>query len=110
MGTTQLSQFEIPRATLRVMGGPRFLIFLLVAVTLSPLASATEGRAAPQCAEFDLSDVASSGPGISVDPGACLIVDIGTRGHEVTLAIDIEIMDDAMDVLMFDQNGISLLY
>lgn len=106
MGTTQLSQFEIPCATLRGMGGPRFLIFLLVAVTLSPLASATEGRAAPLCAEFDLSDVASSGPGISVDPGACLIVDIGTRSHEVTLAIDIEIMDDAMDVLMFDQNGI----
>ena len=91
---------------LQCMASPRLVVFLLVAVTLSPFVSATEGRAAPQCAEFDLSDVISSGQGIAVDPGACLIVDIGIRSHEVTLAIDYEVMDDAMDVLMFDQNGI----
>ena len=93
---------------LQYMASPRLVVFLLVAVTLSPCVSATEGRAAPQCAEFDLSDVISSGQGIAVDPGACLIVDIGIRSHEVTLAIDYEVMDDAMDVLMFDQTGFKL--
>ena len=88
------------------MSRPRLLIFLLAGLLIAPMVSATEGRAAPQCAEFDLSDVVSSSSGVSVEPGACLIVDIGVRSHTTTLAIDIEVLDDAMDVLMFDQNAV----
>ena len=88
------------------MSGPRLLVILLAGLLLAPLATATEGRAPPQCAEFDLSDVVSSSSGVAVDPGACIIIDIGVRSHATTLAIDIEVLDDAMDVLMFDQNSI----
>jgi len=92
--------------TWRFMSSPRLLVLLLVSLMIMPAAMATNGRAAPQCAEFDLSDVISSGAGVAVDPGACIIVDIGLRTHSTTLAIDYEIMDDAMDVLLFDGNGI----
>ena len=88
------------------MSRPRLLIFLLAGLLIAPMVSATEGRAAPQCAEFDLSDVVTTSSGVSVEPGACLIVDIGVRSHTTTLAIDIEVLDDAMDVLMFDQNSV----
>lgn len=89
------------------MGVPRLLVLLLVGLMITPAALATDGRAAPQCAEFDLSDVISSGSaGVGVDPGACIIVDIGVRSHGTTLAIDYEVMDDAMDVLLFDQNSV----
>ena len=88
------------------MSRPNLLIFLLAGLLIAPMVSATEGRAAPQCAEFDLSDVVTSSSGVAVEPGACLIVDIGVRSHTATLAIDIEVLDDAMDVLMFDQGTV----
>jgi len=88
------------------MSGPRFLTILIGVLLTAPLAIATEGRAPPQCAEFDLSDVVTTSSGVAVDPGACIIIDIGVRSHSTTLAIDIEVLDDAMDVLMFDQNSI----
>ena len=88
------------------MSRPNLLIFLLAGLLIAPMVSATEGRAAPQCAEFDLSDVVTSSSGVAVEPGACLIVDIGVRSHTTTLAIDIEVLDDAMDVLMFDQGTV----
>ena len=88
------------------MSRPNLLIFLLAGLLIAPMVSATEGRAAPQCAEFDLSDVVTSSSGVAVEPGACLIVDIGVRSHTTTLAIDIEVLDAAMDVLMFDQGTV----
>ena len=88
------------------MSSPRILVILLAGLLIAPLVTATEGRAPPQCAEFDLSDVATSSSGVAVDPGACIIIDIGVRSHSTTLALDIEVLDDAMDVLMFDQNSI----
>ena len=88
------------------MSSPRILAILLAGLLIAPLVTATEGRAPPQCAEFDLSDVATSSSGVAVDPGACIIIDIGVRSHSTTLALDIEVLDDAMDVLMFDQNSI----
>ena len=90
------------------MSSPRLLVILLAGLLFSPMVSATEGRAAPQCAELDLSAVVSSSSGVAVDPGACTIIDIGVRSHSTTLAIDIEILDDAMDVLMFDQSSIQV--
>ena len=88
------------------MGRHLLVAILLVSVAFSAHSIATEGRAAPQCAEFDLSDVTSSILGVGVDPGACLIVNLGERNSQTTLSFDIEIMDDEMDILMFDQNGI----
>ena len=90
------------------MSSPRLLVFLLAGLLFSPMVSATEGRAPPQCAQLDLSAVVSSSSGVAVEPGACTIIDIGIRGHSTTLAIDVEVLDDAMDVLMFDQNSIQV--
>ena len=90
----------------RNMGSPRLLVILLAGLLIAPMVAATEGRAPPQCAELDLSDVVTSSSGVAVDPGACIIIDIGVRSHTTTLAIDIEVLDDAMDVLMFDQNSV----
>ena len=89
--------------------GRQFVVALLfLGLVLSPLAQATEGRAAPQCAEFNLGDVATSSSGVAVEPGACLIVFLGYINPETTLGFDIEVLDDAMDVLLFDQNSISV--
>ena len=88
------------------MSAPRLLVLLMAGLLLAPMVTATEGRAPPQCGEYDLSDVVSSSSGVAVDPGACIIIDIGIRPHSTTLAIDIEVLDDAMDVLMFDQTSI----
>ena len=90
------------------MGRHILVAFLLISVVFSTINTATEGRAAPQCAEFDLSDVISSTAGVAVEPDACLIVNLGSKESETKLSIDIEIMDDEMDVLLFDQNGISV--
>ena len=90
------------------MSNPRLLVFLLAGLLFAPMVSATEGRAAPQCAELDLSDVVSTSSGVAVEPGACVIIDIGVRSYTTTLAIDIEVLDDALDVLMFDQNSIQV--
>ena len=88
------------------MSSPRLLVILLAGLILAPLATATEGRAPPQCAELDLSDLPSTNFGVAVEPGACTIINIGIRSHTTTLAIDIDVFDDAMDVLMFNENSV----
>ncbi len=88
------------------MGRPKLLVMLLLGLLIAPLANAAEGRAAPQCAELDLSVVISSSNGFTVDPGACVIIDIGDRDNGATLAFDYEVMDDAMDVLLFNEDTI----
>ena len=90
------------------MSSTRLLVFLLAGLIFAPLVSATEGRAAPQCAELDLSAVVTSSSGVAVEPGACTIIDLGVRSSSTTLAIDIEILDDTMDVLMFDSGSIQV--
>ena len=88
------------------MKSAHLLSLLLIGLLFSPVAHATEGRAAPSCAYADVSDVVSNSNGIEVEPGACVIVSIGVRSHTTTLAIDYEVLDDAMDVLLFNQVGI----
>ena len=71
---------------------------------LAPSISATSGRAPPSCSELDLSDITSF---VAVNPGACVIVDLGVRTHEQVLEIEIEVADDSLDVLLFAENTIS---
>ena len=90
------------------MGRPLLVALLVVSVAFGSIVTATEGEAAPQCAEFDLSAVSSSTTGVAVEPNACLIVNLSTRSSESTLSVNIDVLDDSMDVLLFDQNGISV--
>ena len=103
-----MRQFESQDSCLLFMGRPRLLVMLLLGLLLAPAISATEGRAAPQCLELELSNAItlSSNDGLKVEPGACVIIDIGVRNNSATLAFDYEVMDDAMDILLFDENTI----
>ena len=79
MESTRVRQFESQDSCLLFMGRPRLLVMLLLGLLLAPAISATEGRAAPQCLELELSNAItlSSNGGLNVEPGACVIIDIG---------------------------------
>ena len=81
----------------------RTLALLLVFLMLAPVASAVSGRAAPNCSTMEIGDISSQ---IAVDAGTCLIIDIGTRSSSQVLEFDLDIVDDAVDVLFFDTNGL----
>ena len=81
-----------------------FLALLLLLVAASPLAaSATEGRDAPSCVG---QNIASLAPTIDIDPGVCVKIDLGTLTPGEVFEMEIIIVDDALDVLIFDENGI----
>ena len=81
----------------------RILVLLLLASVLAPSIAATTGRAAPACTELDLSDISAF---VAVNPDACIRVDLGERAPQSVLEFSIVIADDAMDVLLFDENSI----
>lgn len=81
----------------------RTLALLLVFLMLAPAASAVSGRAAPNCSTMDIGDINSQ---IAVDAGTCLIIDIGTRSSSQVLEFDLDIVDDAVDALLFNTNGL----
>ena len=81
----------------------RTLALLLVFLMLAPAASAVSGRAAPNCSTMDIGDINSQ---IAVDAGTCLIIDLGTRSSSQVLEFDLDIVDDAVDALLFDTNGL----
>ena len=106
MGITELRQFENRDACLQEYEWSTISSSPACRPSHCTTCNCNRRQGSSQCAEFDLSDVVTTSSGVAVDPGACIIIDIGVRSHTTTLAIDIEVLDDAMDVLMFDQNSI----
>ena len=78
---------------------------LAVAVlTVAPMgALADGGRAAPNCVTIQAANLQ---PTMDLDPGTCVIVDLGVLNPGDVYAMDIVVVDDAIDLLFFDQNGI----
>ena len=77
---------------------------LIVLLLLAPLSvHADSGRDAPTCAS---ASAQSLPPTIDVDDGACTTVDLGLLQPGDVYAMSIIVVDDAIDVLFFDQNGI----
>jgi hypothetical protein len=78
---------------------------LAVAVlTVAPMgALADGGRAAPNCVTMQAANLQ---PTMDLDPGTCVIVDLGVLNPGDVYAMDIVVVDDAIDLLFFDQNGI----
>ncbi len=77
---------------------------LLLTVTLTPLAAqATSGRAAPTCSQ---ADVTTLGPTTSVGDGECVVVDLGLLQPGDVYDMSLIVVDDAVDLLLFDQNGL----
>ena len=84
---------------MRRLRGALLVLMLLVAM---PLAGAANGRAAPDCASAALSEVSGA---VAVDAGSCLDISLGVHAPGTVLAFDILVVDDAVDVLIFDDAG-----
>ena len=77
---------------------------LLVFVLLMPMASSqTAGRDAPDCLELNTNQLQNT---ITVDAGVCAKVNLGVLQPGDVYDISISIINDAVDVLFFDQNQI----
>ncbi|MDP6195074.1 MAG: hypothetical protein QF880_05090 [Candidatus Poseidonia sp.] len=77
------------------------LVLLLFAVPIG--AQADEGRAAPSCLT---QDGASLPPTLDIDPDVCVIVDLGLLQPGDVYEIQVIVVDDAIDLLFFDENSI----
>ena len=71
----------------------------LVLLAALPASASVSGRAAPTCAEATLSEVSGA---VAVDAGSCLSVDLGVQDPGSVIAVDLLVIDDAVDVLVFD--------
>jgi len=77
------------------------LVALLVAGPMGALADG--GRAAPNCTTVAVGDLQST---VQVDSGECVIVWLGTLEPGDVYDLSIIVVDDAIDLLFFDENGI----
>lgn len=77
------------------------LVFLLLAAPLT--VQADDGRAAPSCLTQTPETLPST---LDIDPGVCVIVDLGALQPGDVYDLSIIVVDDALDVLFFDENSI----
>ncbi len=77
------------------------LVFLLLAAPLS--VQADGGRAAPTCVTQTSETLPST---LDIDPNQCVIVDLGQLQSGDVYDFSIIVVDDAIDVLFFDENSI----
>ena len=77
------------------------LVLLLFAAPMG--VQADQGRAAPSCLT---QDGASLPPTIDIDPDVCVIVDLGVLQPGDVYEMSIIVVDDAIDLLFFDENSI----
>ena len=82
----------------RVLGA---LMVLMLCASI-PVDAAAEGRAVPSCASAELSDVTGA---VAVDGGSCLDINLGEQAPGTVLAFDVLVVDDAVDLLVFDEAG-----
>ena len=77
------------------------LVFLLLAAPLT--VQADVGRDAPSCLTQTSETLPST---LDIDPDVCVIVDLGTLQPGDVYDLSIIVVDDALDVLFFDENSI----
>ncbi len=77
------------------------LVFLLLAAPLT--VQADVGRDAPGCLTQTSETLPST---LDIDPDVCVIVDLGTLQPGDVYDLSIIVVDDALDVLFFDENSI----
>ena len=77
---------------------------LVVLLLVAPLSvHADNGRDAPTCSS---AAVQTLPPTVNVDADACIIVDLGVLQPGDVYEMSLIVVDDAVDLLFFDQNGI----
>ena len=79
------------------------VLVLMLCVSLAPLASGTSARAAPSCSSESATTFASQVP---VDDGECVELSLGLLTPGDVYEITILVIDDALDVLVFDDAGL----
>ena len=79
------------------------VLLIMLCVPLAPFASSTSGRAAPSCTSESASTFASQVP---VDDGECVELSLGLLTPGDVYEITILVIDDALDVLVFDEAGL----
>ena len=79
------------------------LIGLLMCSVMIPGIQATEGRDAPQCLSVTESTLSSQ---VAVANDACMRFDLGLLQPGDVYEFSITVIDDALDVLVFDESGL----
>ena len=79
------------------------LIGLLMCSVMIPGIQATEGRDAPQCLSVSESTLSSQ---VLVANDACMRFDLGTLQPGDVFEFSITVIDDSLDVLVFDESGL----
>ena len=79
------------------------VLIIMLCVPLAPFASSTSARAAPSCTSESASVFASQVP---VDDGECVELSLGLLTPGDVYEISIIVIDDALDVLIFDDAGL----
>lgn len=79
------------------------LIGLLMCSVMIPGVQATEGRDAPQCLSVSESTLSSQ---VLVANDACMRLDLGTLQPGDVFEFSITVIDDSLDVLVFDESGL----
>ena len=79
------------------------VLIIMLGMSLSPLASGTSARAAPSCTSESAATFASQVP---VDDGECVELSLGLLTPGDVYEITILVIDDALDVLVFDEAGL----
>ena len=78
-------------------------VFVLVLLAAPLCVQADEGRAAPSCLT---QNGANLPPTLDIDPDVCVIVDLGVLQPGDVYDMSIIVVDDAIDLLFFDENSI----
>ena len=79
------------------------VLLLMLCMSLSQLASGTSARAAPSCSNESATTFASQVP---VDDGECVELSLGLLTPGDVYEITVLVIDDALDVLVFDEAGL----
>ena len=105
VGLTDSSKrsFEVygtPQHIMRCVAVASVLALLLL---MPAAASQSLARDAPNCLERDIDQLLNS---LSLDNGVCVKVDLGTLQPGDVYEVSVSIINDAIDLLFFDQNQI----
>ena len=79
------------------------VLLLMLLATFPVVAIADAGRDAPTCQTLQASSLP---PTVSLADGTCAIVDLGVLSSGDVYEVSVIVVDDAIDLLFFDENSI----
>lgn len=101
----QIFESKNDEATFMRIGVATLMVVMFAFSVFSPIASADGGREAPTCTSLQIAFVPSI---LDVDDGACIIIELGQLESGTVHEFEFIIVDDALDILFFDENSIQV--